>query len=459
MGSSKATTVGPVTWIRPYRFPPAVADLYAESFNIKPCGAGGSPIPNKGLAPGEFFTDAIVTVNFATPSESNQQGSNDPNNLQQLDPNNPITMCEQSIKIAGKMETRKAGSYMYTGVLSTPEPVLGDFGVLMPESKLVLTFPRVPYLPRKLIKPYIGTVNSIEVLQAAKGELLLEGMDTKIVLTNDGENQQIQLEFAESAFGDWNMVPDKNGAPVKVYKKGTSRYGREPHLRLQGLPANLLHAEFRLMPDFNPPTYKRGDPWRAEDVQAIVAELKRIGNIRGGAGVQVRQGAGGTQLTAVGPNTAYLGVATADIAPAAGTTPGGPVDVTLWWIDTAGPTMGTLGITVSAYNPSTFTQTGGKTVKSGQKCWVQQDPFGVWMVAPLECTLSAHESMLLRWCSCQLRLMLPDLLAVLDPEGGSDVACTSKRWRPMAQRLLWPVEQTWNRWNAITIVLHGRQHQ
>lgn len=216
-GSARATVVGPVTWLLPYRFPVANANLYAARFSIKPCGASGSAVPFKGLAPGEFFTHAKVMVEFETPNATQQPSQDDKNNLQQLDPANPITMCEQSIKIAAKMETRKAGSYLFT---STAKPVLGDFGVMIPESHLVLTFPRVPYLPRKLIRPYIGTVNSTTILQAAKGELLLAGMDTKIVETSDGMSQQVQLEFAESCLGDWNSIPQADGTPALVYRKG-----------------------------------------------------------------------------------------------------------------------------------------------------------------------------------------------------------------------------------------------
>ena len=218
-GSARSAVVGPVTWTLPYRFPTATATLYAYSFQIKPCGASGSAIPNKGLGPGEFFTHAIVTVQFETPRATMSSATDDPKNLQQLDPLNPITMCEQSVKMVAKMETRKAGSYLFT---STAKPVIGDFAALVPESRLVLSFPRVPYLPRKLIKPYIGTVNSVAILQANKGELLLEGMDTKIIETSDGIQQQVQLEFAESCLGDWNRLPQADGTLALVYKKGTS---------------------------------------------------------------------------------------------------------------------------------------------------------------------------------------------------------------------------------------------
>lgn len=215
-GSARANIVGPITWVYPYRFPVANANLYASRFSIKPCGASGNAIPNLGLKPGEYFTHAKVMVEFETPQATMSGSQDDPKNLHQLDPANPITMCEQSIKVAAKMETRKAGSYLF-GAFT---PVLGDFAVLVPESHLVLTFPRVPYLPRKLIKPYIGTVNSAPILQAEKGELLLTGMDTRIVETSDGISQQVQLEFAESCLGDWNMIPNKAGVPTLVYKSG-----------------------------------------------------------------------------------------------------------------------------------------------------------------------------------------------------------------------------------------------
>lgn len=218
-GSARATVVGPITWILPYRFPVAAANLYAQRFNIKPCGASGSAIPDKGLGPGQYFTHAIVEVQFETPTATMSVAQDDPRNLQQLDPSNPITMCEQSVKINAKMETRRAGSYVFT---STTKPVIGDFAVMVPESALVLTFPRVPYLPRKLVKPYIGSVNSVPILGAAKGELLLTGMDTRITETSDGIQQQVQFEFAESSLGDWNMLPQDNGVLALVYKKGTS---------------------------------------------------------------------------------------------------------------------------------------------------------------------------------------------------------------------------------------------
>jgi len=220
-GSATASVVGPVTWFLPYAFPGSAARLYAQSFTIAPCGAGGSAAPTKGLAPGEFFTHAIVTVEFESPP-SLQQAADDPGGLSQLDPQNPITLCEQSVRSAGKMETRRGGSYIYD---DDSKPVHGDFAVPTAETRLVLSFPRVPYLPWSLIKPYLNKINSTEVLGVGAGQLLLEEFDTKVAPSSDGKlSQQVQLSFAYSD-NDWNKLPKPDGTLQLVRLKADSGSG------------------------------------------------------------------------------------------------------------------------------------------------------------------------------------------------------------------------------------------
>lgn len=218
-GAGTANIVGPVAFTLPYRFPAATANLYAQKFSIEPCGHDGQPVgAMQGLAPGENFTHAIVKVEFGALEETQQQ-QDDPNNLQQLDKDNPITKCKQSVKTSAKMETRKGGSYLFSGGTT---PLKGDVAVPVPEARLVLTFPDIPYLPWKLVKPYIGTVNLLPMLECVKGEMLLEGMDTEIVNTTHGMAQQMVLEYSVAPYGEWNKLPDGSGTPTLVFKKGTS---------------------------------------------------------------------------------------------------------------------------------------------------------------------------------------------------------------------------------------------
>lgn len=217
-GLSSAATVGPITYRAPYRFPAANADLYASSFTIDPCGADGTVGTHKGLAPGEFFTHAIVRVEFGTPKQTGYAtgaGGTGPNAIHQLDPANPLTVCTQEIRAAGKMETIKAGSYVYD---DDKKPVSGDSAVPTNETQLVLTFPRVPYLPWLMIRPYLNTINSAEVLGVGVGELLFADFGTKLEATQNGLAQQLQLTFSVSPEPGvtWNHLPKPNGTPVLV---------------------------------------------------------------------------------------------------------------------------------------------------------------------------------------------------------------------------------------------------
>ncbi len=212
LGKTTATAVGPITWVTPYLFPgSSSARLYAQRFTMEPCGADGSlPIPTQGLKPGEFFTHAKVVVEFETPQMVYGPGD-DPSSQNQLDPSNPITMCRQRVRSGGKMETRKNGSYVYD---STSKPVPGDFAAPTSETKLELTFPRVPYLPWQLVRPYINTINSASILGVGEGELLLESMDTDVTPGPDGSLQeQLVLFFAVTPVPGvtWNHLPKPDG--------------------------------------------------------------------------------------------------------------------------------------------------------------------------------------------------------------------------------------------------------
>lgn len=57
---------------------------------------------------------------------------------------------------------------------------------------------------------------------------------------------------------------------------------------------------------FNPPIHHPGDPVKADDVNAQNAELRRLGRIRGGAGVVVRQGSGTVSVALSLPETIII---------------------------------------------------------------------------------------------------------------------------------------------------------
>jgi hypothetical protein len=225
-----AEVIGLITWNVPLQFPIIFGNgrapaMYCQSFDIQPYGveqdiAPGTGWPNSGLGPGEFYTQALVTLEFESITYI-QQASDDPNGLNQLDPSNPITACEQSVKLRSKMRTVKGRGYKFR---SSGKPVPGDMAMPETEAVLVLKFPRVPYLPWTLVAPYMGKLNAAPMLGATTGALILDGMDTELRPQPDGSmGQAVVLEFVCNLPGDpqagtsgavgtdWNMQPTGDG--------------------------------------------------------------------------------------------------------------------------------------------------------------------------------------------------------------------------------------------------------
>jgi hypothetical protein len=218
LGQTSAVSPIPGAIIRTpgHAFPPAPI-IFAQDATIEPCGAGGSPIDAsfKGLLPGQHFTHAIVTVEYSAPSYD-QTGDGDP--LKHLDPDNPITYCEYEVESRARFDTEKAAGWEFADGTS----VKGDFARLSIESKLVLTFPRVPFVPWRVVKPYIGCVNSVTVFDCARGTLLLEELRIKANETNQGlAGTSTQLVFSNQDH-EWNALRRTDtGAFALVRKKGS----------------------------------------------------------------------------------------------------------------------------------------------------------------------------------------------------------------------------------------------
>lgn len=192
---------------------PASPNLCAESAKIVPCGAGGDPISAEmlGLSPGQYWSHAKITVTFSAPTYD--QVGDDPR--RQLDPDNPITYCEQEVEAASSFITEKASGWEFDDDSDLP----GPFARLKVESRLVLTFPRVPFLPWRAIKPYFGTVNSVAIFDYDVGCLLLETVRVKASNTNQGlAGTSTQLVFAGQDY-DWNKLRKKDGSLALVRNK------------------------------------------------------------------------------------------------------------------------------------------------------------------------------------------------------------------------------------------------
>lgn len=224
--STATSSGGAITWKTPHKLPFTDAPLYARSFEIDPVGLSDDgakvldPGTFLGLAPGGFYGYARITATYQTPDAPQQAAEGE---LHQLDPANPITVCRQSVRASGKMETLKSGNYFYDNGASPPQPVSGDYAVPVCESILELDFPEIPYLPWIFVEPYIGKVNAGALLGVAAGRLLLEGMTTRVEFTTQGMAQMINLSFAvcPASATSWNHLP-KAGVPTLVKRASGS---------------------------------------------------------------------------------------------------------------------------------------------------------------------------------------------------------------------------------------------
>lgn len=193
---------------------PAVPALFAATAEIEPCGCDGEAAVSslyKGTNPGEYFSHAKVVVEYSAPSYD--QGVPDP--LRQLDPDNPITYCEQEVESKARFDTERASGWEF----GSNDPVPGDFAKLTVESRLVLSFPRVPFLPWNLVRPYVGRINSIAMFGCEVGTLLLEEVRIKQSETNQGlAGTSTQLVFAQQEY-DWNKLRKKDGSLALVRNK------------------------------------------------------------------------------------------------------------------------------------------------------------------------------------------------------------------------------------------------
>src|SRR5271166_5662129 len=142
-----------------------------------------------------------------------------------------------------------------------------------------------------------------------------------------------------------------------------------------------------------PRRIKPGDPLSAQWGNDLIDWIKRSQiNLGTGSGLELIETPLGTALKATGQSSRFLAVANGAI-PARGGAAAGIGSVYLVMVDSTF-TSGVLTavhlttdtVAYDVYNPSSNTMTSGNGVDSGQYCWIEEFPSGLWCVSPLECS-------------------------------------------------------------------------
>jgi hypothetical protein len=203
----------------------AATKIYATSFDVQPMGVrddltAATSLPYQGMAAGEYYKYAIVTIGFEQ-LVAQWDATDDPQAQNQLDPQNPIPMCEQSVKYHTKMQTLKGHKYRY---VSDGKAVVGDFATPTYGADLTLRYPHVPYQPWQMGLPrYLNKVNSTAVLLCDPGTLLFGPPDTTMKPAMLGGSstveQSVTLTLKWNPDG-WNRMPRVDGTLDDVVRAG-----------------------------------------------------------------------------------------------------------------------------------------------------------------------------------------------------------------------------------------------
>ena len=150
---------------------------------------------------------------------------NDPENVNQLDPSNPVLWCSQEIDFEDEVYILEKNQYIWESDSSPSKiPVKVTVGV----TSMILTFPQLPYLPIATVRSLRNKVNSVAVLGVGIGKLWFKGARTVRELNTDGELcNKATLVFKERDV-EWNkyLRPDgtwdylKNGSSARVLAAG-----------------------------------------------------------------------------------------------------------------------------------------------------------------------------------------------------------------------------------------------
>lgn len=204
---------------------PGDSRLLCTKCDITPFSIPESETPtagdNKGIVPGEFFLDARANLLFALPKfdSSDEQ----PSEQLQFDPENPITFCTCDMDFESETAQYETGTLVWYDNQTETVPFKASKKTNL--IKLVLTFPKIPFLPFRTLTPFVDTVNKYRVLGCEPGTLLFNGAATKANYTNLGiRDKSCKLSFT------WRRIPwayryKRNGTLGRpVLKSDTSKF-------------------------------------------------------------------------------------------------------------------------------------------------------------------------------------------------------------------------------------------
>jgi hypothetical protein len=183
---------------------PLSPNLYCRSARCE--GMGGPVLNGQGYPKYDSGFKIRATYRIPVPFGA-MQTSDDPNGLQQIDPDTPLLWCSQELDfdtdwhVLPTSQLKYQSDGMYAGI-----PAKIQVGV----TTMILTFHRVPFMPATKIKTYRGRTNNATFLGSSQDCVLYSGGKVTREWSTDGTvNQKVQLTFRDRDQG-WSKVPRRD---------------------------------------------------------------------------------------------------------------------------------------------------------------------------------------------------------------------------------------------------------
>ena len=177
---------------------PLSPNLYCRTARAQ---GASSPVLNAGGLPNYSGSYFIWATYRPRSWDGVIQASDDPYNLEQIDPSTPILWCTQELDDDTEVIVIPNHAYQW---LSDGTKAGVPFKKFVNLIVMRLTFHRLPYMPTGAIRPYKNKYNTSTFLGASSGKVLFKGCQTQREASTDGSIvQRATLTFIERE-ANWN---------------------------------------------------------------------------------------------------------------------------------------------------------------------------------------------------------------------------------------------------------------
>lgn len=214
------TRIGTTTMRYPPHQHPLSPNL--QCIDVKIEGVGTATLNASGLP---YYSDGFIASCRYQAIPWMPGAVNDPGNLNQIDPTNPILWCTQELDFATEEYVHESNQYVWeTGDslngTKTGIPIRVTLGV----TTMNITFHQLPYMPLATLRSLRNKINSTTFLGASAYTILFVGGRSVRDFSADGTIcQKVSLTFKERDV-DWRMFLRKDKIDWAKVKDSSGNY-------------------------------------------------------------------------------------------------------------------------------------------------------------------------------------------------------------------------------------------